>query len=149
MQYANAAQADNRDWHTNGESGTYWHRRLVQDFPDAHIKFTWDNAVVEDLTKQNLLLWGICEDLSHDLESWGHSNQAAYFVPALNKVKEVHLTSTAKPRTNDGSGSLETFGYFASFNPATGVLTTAVSKDGVRGVENDDPFAKWIQQNVH
>ena len=148
-QYANAAQADNRDWHENQEAGTYWHRRLVQDIPDVHIVFTWDDAAVEMMTGYPLLLWGACEDISDDLQAWGYSNQGTYFIPVLKKVKEIHFTTTTKGWAHDGDMSNPADrGYHLSFNPATGVLTAAISSQGVSSTAQDKCFSHWIEKNV-
>ncbi len=67
--------------------------------------FTYDDAAVELFNGFPLLLWGACEDISNDLQVWAGSNQAAYFLPALKKVKEIHFTTTAEGWAHNGNSS--------------------------------------------
>ena len=111
--------------------------------------FTSDDAAVELFNSYPLLLWGACEDISQDLQTWAGSNQAAYFLPALKKVKEIHFTTTTLDWAHDGdSSNPATQGYHLSWNASTGVLTAAVAKRGVSSTAPDKSFSHWIQKNV-
>lgn len=67
--------------------------------------------------------------------------------PLLPKVKQIHLATTPKPA--DARASPYLHGFFLSFDPATGVLTAAMSTPSTTGsVSNDGTFEHWIIKNV-
>ena len=147
-QYARAAEADTRSWQENREAGTYYHRRLAQ-VHGVQMHFTYDDAAVELFNSYPLLLWGACDDISQEFDSWAGGNQGAYFLPILKKVKEIHFTSTTLGWAHDGNSSdPATQGYHLSWNPSTGILTAAVGPRGVSSTFPGKSFSHWIQKNV-
>ena len=154
--YAHACLNDKRpvlplSENDNANSPNRYYRELHQEY-HMPLTFTWDEAAVQQLIdKRSGMLWSICEDISADIvRGLSHPADAPTLRPLLLKVKQIHLTTSPKHRSNQDGPAMH--GYFLSFNPATGVLTAAMSTpDGINQVNTpplDAVFDPWIMQHV-
>ena len=144
------AYANTLTFHPHGESGespeeVYWYCWLRQKgYP---VRFTWDAAALKLTADNRGYLSGYINDVADDLVSGLGGTYAAQLKPRLAKVKEIHYTTPPKKRGLDELSTLA--GYFLSFNPATGVLTAALSEpDGAIAVATDRAVTKWLVKNV-
>ena len=148
QQYARAMMADARPVVLGQGTGspTYYYRQLHQQYHMPTV-FTWDEGAVKYLTEKRMDLWAPCRDISDDLVGWLGSTQGEYLKGPLSRVREIHLTTT--PKRHDTEDGTHLSGYFLSYNPATQVLTAAMSTtDGINSVSADNRFGRWIQKNV-
>ena len=136
----------------NNSEPNRWYRELVQ-LEHVPLRFTWDEAVEQLLIENNSgMLWPICEDISQEiLRGMGNASDKATLLPLLRKVKQIHFTTSPLPKSAGKDALSAQHGLFCTWNPATGVLTAAISKpSGFNSVANDafrtvDP---WIMQHV-
>ena len=107
------------------------------------MRFTWDAAALKLTADNRGYLSGYVNDVANDLVKGLTSTYGALLMPRLAKVKEIHYTTSPNKRSLDEPSTLD--GYFLSFNPATGVLTAALSQpDGAISVQADLAVTKWL-----
>lgn len=146
--YTRAWMADTRPVDLTGanKGPNYYYKRLRQEY-HMPLTFTWDEPAVQLLIDKRSSLWGTCEDIANDLVGGLYGIDGPAVKPLLPKVKQIHLTTT--PKRADARESPFMHGFFLSFNPATGVLTAAMSiPDGTSSVQNDGVFEHWIIKHV-
>ncbi len=130
-EYARAMMADPRPAGRDCRDENCTYRRLTIDrgYP---IKFTWDQAAMAKFKKSYSGLFPFIIDISGNLLGTINNDGSNFHLPvskALHKVKEIHLTSKPNLIDKDEPGQAE--GWWFSFNPATGVLTAAMSANGI------------------
>ena len=142
--------ANTLTFHPHGEAGespseVYWYCWLrAQGHP---VRFTWDAAALKLTADNRTYLSGFVEDASTDLVSGLNGRFGPTLKPQLAKVKEIHFTTSPKKRSLDDFGTVS--GFFFSFNPATGVLTAAMSEpDGVVSISEGLMLTHWITKYV-
>ena len=145
VQYADIVLADKRlvVLGQDRNEDNYYYRRLTQ-LEKMPIKFTWDADAIKFLTAQPLSVVHVIENISEELVDDLNSTQGLYLKGPLKKVKELHLTTTTKKRSDTGSGPAN-FGYYPTFNKTTGVLTVAMSiPGGINNLDLSGLFGQWI-----
>jgi len=130
-EYARAMMADPRPAGRDCRDYNCIYRRLTidQGYP---IKFTWDQAAMAKFKKSYSGLFPFIIDISGNLVGTIANDGSIFHAPlikVLHKVKEIHLTS--KPNLIDKDEPGQAQGWWFSFNPATGVLTAAMSTNGI------------------
>jgi len=151
VQYFELWRDDKRPWKGDTSSANFNHRRLIQEFK-VNPKLTYDQAVLEDCTKNQIPMAEVFEILASAINQGLLNNQSIYFKGPLSKIKEIHLISTNKKIDTEDFGHQQ--GYFFSFNKATGVMAVALIKSpGTIGNASltdgaDSPLPRWIIKNV-
>ena len=149
--YARAMLADPRPLSANemrgsGDEPNRLYRKLTlnEGYP---VKFTWDQGAMAIFKKRQVGLFPTIEDFCEDLDG-GVQSYTGYHVQlgaALHKVKEIHFTSVAKPAETGDYGQER--GFWFSFNPATGVLTAAMTaaegRPGPSSVSGSSAALTW------
>ena len=137
----------------NGNEPNRLYRKLTlnEGYP---IKFTWDKGAMAIFKKNQVGLFPTFENFCEDLDG-GIQPYTGYHVflgAALHKVKEIHMTSIAKPAMTGDYG--QDRGFWFSFNPATGVLTAAMTDSetlpGPKSVSgSSSALTWWIRKHIN
>ena len=134
----------------NDPNRLYRKLTLNEGFP---LKFTWDKGAMAVFKKNQVGLFPTIEDFCEDLDG-GVQSYTGYHVAlgaALHKVKEIHFTSIAKPAMTGDYG--QDRGFWFSFNPATGMLTAAMTNSetlpGPSSVSgSSSALTWWIRKHI-
>ncbi len=135
----------------NDPNRLYRKLTLNEGFP---LKFTWDKGAMAVFKKNQVGLFPTIEDFCEDIDG-GVQSYTGYHVAlgaALHKVQEIHFTSIAKPAMTGDHG--QDRGFWFAFNPATGVLTAAITSSETlpapRSVSgSSSALTWWIRKHIH
>lgn len=155
--YARAMLADPRplsadEMRGSGNEPNRLYRKLTlnEGYP---VKFTWDQGAMAIFKKNQVGLFPTIENFCEDIDG-GIASYTSYHVQlgaALHKVKEIHFTSVVKPAMTGDYG--QDRGFWFSFNPASGVLTAAMTNSetlpGPSSVSgSSSALTWWIRKHI-
>ncbi len=151
IEFAQTVLANHRPWvKGQGTGDDDYYYRLLRDEYHAPLKFTWDRPYVEFITRQQTYLWFVMENVSEKIFDQYNPNIPAgrYNRAKMLKIKEWHFTTTTK-RPNGEDRYAGAQGYVMSWNPATGVLTCAISIPGnVISAFRGEDITNFVNDNI-
>ncbi len=132
IEYAQTVLSNHRPWEgANGGGDDDYYYRWIRDGYKVPLKFTWDRSYAEFITSQQVYLWSVIENVCEKTQpQYDPKDSAVRYIRAKQlKIKEWHFTTTNR-RANGEDRYAGAQGYIMSWNPATGVLTCAISVPG-------------------
>ena len=151
IEFAQTVLANHRPWvKGQGTGDDDYFYRFMRDEYKAPLKFTWDRSYVEFITPKHYYLWSVIENVCEkSFDDYDPNNQAVRYNRAKRlKIKEWHFTTTTK-RPNGEDQYAGAQGYVMSWNPATGVLTCAISipYNSISNFRGED-IVNFINDNI-